>query len=66
MSVTRYQIYQKLATKQCYWVENAANLDEAKSRLKELESMFPADYFIFDTEDACLIVPQDAVTANKK
>jgi hypothetical protein len=57
---SHYEIFQKLPTKQTAWVETATSLDDAKSRLKDLTLMFPAEYFIFDTENACFIIPQDS------
>ena len=56
---SRYEIFQKLPGKQAVWVETATSLDDARMRLKDLTLMFPADYFIFDTEHACFIIPQD-------
>jgi len=56
----RYEIFQKLPSQQAAWIESATSLDEAKTRLRQLTEMFPADYFfIFDRRNACFIVPQD-------
>ncbi len=57
---SHYEIFQKLPIKQAAWVETATSLDDAKSRLKDLTLLFPAEYFIFDTENACFIIPQDS------
>lgn len=60
MSTTsRFEIFQKLPNNQAAMVETGSTLEEAKKRLKELAVMFPADYFIFDREDACFVVPCD-------
>jgi hypothetical protein len=58
--VSRYEIFQKLPAQQPTWVETATSLDDAKERLRELAVMFPGDYFIFDLESACFLVPCDA------
>jgi hypothetical protein len=34
-------------------------LDDAKERLKQLTVMFPGNYFIFDVENACFVIPCD-------
>ena len=52
-----YEIFQKLPAKQPTWLEAATTLPEAKTRIKELAVMFPADYFMLETENACLVVP---------
>jgi hypothetical protein len=57
--MSRYEIFQKHTTQQPSWVETANSLAEAKERLKELATMFPADYFIFDRKTACLVIPCD-------
>jgi hypothetical protein len=59
-STSRFEIFQKLPDKQATYVEAGNNLEEAKKRLSELAVMFPADYFIFDRENACLIIPCDS------
>lgn len=59
-TASRFEIFQKLPNKQATWVETGSTLEEAKKRLKELAVMFPADYFIFDTENACFVVPCDS------
>lgn len=56
---SRYEIFQKLPAQQPTWVETANSLNDAKDRVKELTVMFPADYFIFDVDNACLVVPYD-------
>jgi hypothetical protein len=58
-SPSRFEIFQKLPDKRATWVETGDTLEEATKRLKELAVMFPADYFIFDTENACFVVPCD-------
>lgn len=64
MSYTsRYEIFQKEAGQQPAWVETASSLNDAKMRLEELAIMFPADYFIFDTANSCLVVPCGAAKA---
>ena len=55
----KYEIFQKLPSRQPKWVETAVGLEDAKVRLKELTRMFPADYFILDRENAIFIVPLD-------
>jgi hypothetical protein len=57
--VPRYEIFQKLPDTQPAWVESATSLDDARDRLKQLAVMFPGDYFILDTENACFIIPRD-------
>ena len=54
------EIFQKLPDKRATWVERAIGLEDAKSRLKELAQMFPADYFILDRENSTLVVPFDS------
>ena len=39
------------------WVETATTLEEANTRISELTQVFPADYFIFDRENALFIIP---------
>ncbi|MGD0966543.1 MAG: hypothetical protein ABSA57_21975 [Candidatus Acidiferrales bacterium] len=53
----RYEIFQKLPSKQPTWVETATSLEDAMNRLKQLTHMFPADYFILDCENAQFIIP---------
>ena len=55
----RHEIIQMLPGKQAVWIESAATLDEAKNRVRELVQMFPGDYFIFDRENACFVVPSN-------
>lgn len=62
-SEPRYEIFQKLPSKQPTWVETAADLDEAKTRLKELDRMFPASYFILDCEHSIFIIPLETAGA---
>ena len=62
-TVSRYEIFQKFPAGQPTWVETAVSLSDAKARLKELATMFPADYFIFDTDNACFVVPYSSANA---
>jgi hypothetical protein len=55
--VALYEIFQKPPGQQPLWVETATSLNEARIRLKQLSAMFPANYFIFDSENACFLVP---------
>lgn len=56
----RYEIFQKLPSKQASYVETTTSLEDAKNRWKELSLMFPADYFIRDCENEVYIVPFSA------
>jgi hypothetical protein len=53
----RFRILQKLPSKEVASIEDAMSLDDAKKRIKQLEVMFPGDYFIFDIENQCLMIP---------
>jgi hypothetical protein len=55
----RYEIFEKLPSKQVAPVESATTLDDAKERIKQLEQMFRGEYFIFDSENQCVMVPLD-------
>ena len=55
----RYEIFEKLPSKQVAPVESATTLDDAKERIKQLEQMFRGEYFIFDSENRCVMVPLD-------
>jgi hypothetical protein len=57
--VPRFEIFQKRPAELPTWVETATSLGDAKNRLKQLAIMFPADYFIFDTKNACFVIPHD-------
>lgn len=56
----RYEIFQKLPSKQPTWVESATTLEEAKIRVSEIRRMFPADYFILDRENSTFVIPFDS------
>lgn len=53
----RYEIFEKLPSKQVSPVESAMSLGEAKERVKQLTEMFHGEYFILDIENMCFIVP---------
>ncbi len=55
----RYEIFEKLSSQQAVLVETATDLPETKQRLKELQHLFPGEYFVFDTDTQCLIIPLD-------
>jgi len=44
----RYEIFQKLSSKEPTWVGTATVLEDALNRLKELARLSPADYFILE------------------
>jgi hypothetical protein len=46
----RYDIVRKESEKAIYWLEGAAELSIAKSRVEELLSFWPGEYQIFDLE----------------
>jgi hypothetical protein len=46
----RYDIVRKESEKAIYWLEGAAELSAAKSRVAELLSFWPGEYLIFDLE----------------
>jgi hypothetical protein len=50
-----------LPSKQAVFIESAASLDEAKNRLRELVQMFPGDYFIFDRDNCCFVIPSNSL-----
>lgn len=62
-SLSRYEIFQMLPSKQAVFIESAASLDEAKNRLTELIQIFPDDYyFIFDKDNRCFVIPSNPLS----
>lgn len=59
-ALPHFEIFLALPSKQVIWVESATSLDDAKSRVRELEKMLPGNYFIFDKKNACFVVALDA------
>lgn len=55
----QYEIFRKVESQAAIWVETATNLEDAKARIAELRRMFPGDYFIFDTQNICFVVPAE-------
>jgi hypothetical protein len=47
MTVT-YDIFRKLPAGEPVWVEAVQGLEDAKSRLQELATVRPGDYYIYD------------------
>lgn len=60
IGTSRFEIFQKLPDKRARYVETGSSLEEAKKRMNELAKMFPADYFIFDRQNACFVIPCDS------
>ena len=63
MNVPRFDIVRKVNEQRLLWLEDAADLDSAKSRIQELASVWPGE---FDVMDRCshrivakVIVPVD-------
>jgi hypothetical protein len=58
MSSTQYyEIFKKAHSKYPVLVETIVGLENAKRRLRELDHGYSDIYFIFDCQNACLIVP---------
>jgi hypothetical protein len=55
----RYEIFRKLSGGDVMWLETTTSLEGASDRLKQLAEIVPADYFVFDTENARFLVPGD-------
>lgn len=49
-SCVRYEIYLRLSSGDLVWVEAAANIEQATSRIAELASVEHGDYALFDSE----------------
>ena len=50
MKVPRFDIVRKLNEQRLLWLEDAADLESAKSRIQELASVWPGE---FDVMDRC-------------
>ena len=48
--IARYDIVRKDNEKALFWLESAADLSVAKSRVEQLLSFWPGEYQIFDLE----------------
>jgi len=48
MTSATYDIFRKLPAGEPVWVEAVQGLEDAKSRLNELVSVRPGDYYIYD------------------
>lgn len=55
----RYEIFRKLSSGEVMWLETTTSLEGTSDRLKHLAEILPADYFVFDTENARFLVPND-------
>ena len=64
--IAPYEIYQKLEARQVCWVESATSLNDAKARLKDLATIFPGDYFIFDVANGVFLVPAEDFEVSQK
>jgi hypothetical protein len=58
--VGQYYIFRRDGENRPILVETAASLDDARGRVQELTTMLPDDYFIFDQENGCFVVPGEA------
>jgi len=60
----RYDIVRKESEEAAFWLENAAELSVAKSRVQELLSFWPGEYQIFDltTQQAVLTTATPSAT----
>lgn len=57
----RYDIVRRESEKSAFWLEGAAELSVAKSRVEELLSFWPGEYQIFDLETKEVVVTASAL-----
>lgn len=63
--IVRYDIVRKDNEKASFWLESAADLSVAKSRVEQLLSFWPGEYQIFDlrTKEVVLTASESPVVA---
>jgi hypothetical protein len=59
----RYDIVRRESEKAAFWLEGAAELSVAKSRVEELLSFWPGEYQIFDLETKEVVVTTSGLCA---
>jgi hypothetical protein len=59
----RYDIVRRESDKAAFWLEGAAELSVAKSRVEELLSFWPGEYQIFDLETKEVVLTTSALCA---
>jgi hypothetical protein len=59
----RYDIVRRESEKAAFWLEGAAELSVAKSRVEELLSFWPGEYQIFDLETKEVVLTTSALCA---
>jgi hypothetical protein len=57
----RYDIVRRESEKSAYWLEDAAELSAAKSRVEEILSFWPGEYQIFDLETKQAVLTTSAL-----
>jgi hypothetical protein len=57
----RYDIVRRESEKAAFWLEGAAELSVAKSRVEELLSFWPGEYQIFDLETKDVVLTTSAL-----
>ena len=48
MKVPRFDIVRKVSAQRLLWLEDAADLESAKSRIQELASVWPGEFDVMD------------------
>jgi hypothetical protein len=61
----RYEIYRKLGSREAVCVGTVATLNEAQTRVRDLERISQAEYFIYDVDGARFIAPRDSAGARE-
>jgi hypothetical protein len=59
----RYDIVRRESEKAAFWLEGAAELSVAKSRVEELLSFWPGEFQIFDLETKEVVLTASALCA---
>jgi hypothetical protein len=59
----RYDIVRRENEKSAFWLEGAAELSDAKTRVEQLLSFWPGEYQIFDLETKEVVLTTSAVCA---
>ncbi|HLZ92869.1 MAG TPA: hypothetical protein VKQ28_14240 [Candidatus Acidoferrum sp.] len=52
----RYDIVRRESEKAMFWLEGAAELSAAKSRVEQLQSFWPGEYQIFDLATKAVVL----------
>lgn len=65
MKIARFDIVRKLKERRLLWLEEAEDLESAKSRMQELASVWPGEFEVMD-RGSHQVVAKSALTENRR